>query len=282
MRFNYVLLISLFVGLLFVPAVSAEIIIDVELENYIDSSKSGDDWWFSGDRSATGSANQLLFKDIGNFASLGYIIIDLPGNQGKWADGTVLPTATRITTTYTYDEYTKPVYIYVERDKDLLGTITDTRYTLFFQDWSNHNQNGKKSVTINGVTLYSGEFLSASGSFNQIPWTESSPDVCLYIIGQGNWVYLPYNSNNPMWVMHASAIPWQHHITVTEEPLGYEISLTKEYGSYSFGSTLNIYDADGVLQEGSLTNTDDVYWKPKSLNSAISVVDTQDNEYIYS
>ncbi len=151
MKVTHLLLISLLiVGALFIPAVSAEILIDEHI-NYYE---------FTGGQSTNPSVgygekgsynfNSLYINNIQNLNDISYIVIESPYmgyNEPEFKDWCALPDGRHEMTYNIGEDVSGTGTIVVSRSRDFLGRISNTRVTFFFDSFNIGTLTGNKVLT---------------------------------------------------------------------------------------------------------------------------------------
>jgi hypothetical protein len=133
MKVSYLLLISLLiVGALFVPAVSAEELVNEHLSYYMDTSVSRSEGVTTTGISGVYNFDRIHLKKIENHKNTAYFSLTIDSNQ---ATDTTYMEEGRHTIDYTLLGVTKPCVVYCQHNKNLLGQTTSAVYTIFPQNW---------------------------------------------------------------------------------------------------------------------------------------------------
>lgn len=251
MKVNYVLLISLLiVGVLFIPAVSAEIIIDEEIIDWEDTggtrSMSDKPTQFK-----TSPLNRITFAHIEHHSDTKYVIVTISGN--------VAPEG-RYEITYNLNGKDRPAVKHVIHHRNLLGTVTATRFEIFFDEWDIGFLTGSKSIILSEPFLTVGTHDSIGTSTNDLVWLRPE---------NGKMMRLSYT------MTVVSVREWKNHLTVKDYPINaYEISLEREIDNKAYASTITLLK-DGVTKysNGDSRNINLVYLKNEingiTLNSGV-------------
>ena len=202
-------------------SVSAEIIIDEEISEYEDTGGTRTLVSEAGSF-ATSTLSRLYFYNIANHPDTKYIIVTFSGN--KAAEG-------RYPITYTLNGRTHDAVKYVTHYKDIFGTVTSTRFEIFFDDWDIGTLTGTQYVTF------------SEGLFNIATHDTVTASA-------GNLVWLSPATNRRFTGTYTITVvsikEWRNHLTVSDYPLNsYEIELQRVYGGKSYASTL------AVLKDGT-------------------------------
>src|SRR5690554_6293798 len=210
------LLIAVFMVMLVSPA-SAEIIVDTELSEWVDTTVSGVQKETSGmPRDVVYGGIQ--FADISRDRSLSYIVFEISGNHGIWKDTEESIPNGRHDFEYDFNGKTRPGVLYMARSTNLLGQVTSTKFTIFLNDWNIGTLTGAQYVDL-PFYIYRGRAYTGG----VLP-----PNAYALSPGQCPYPYLPIT------VTEVSGIPWKNQIKISELNNGYEIILNREVDNQPF------------------------------------------------
>ena len=237
-KISLALIILIIVGIC-IPAVSAEPIIDETFEIDLDTSYS-----HSFPRAAVVyqqlDVNKIRFWHIEDYTQMYYIdIVAYPHSTGSWYTGAFLDEG-RYETTYTLGGQTKDAVIYVTKVRDILGTVTSAKFTIFFDDWDIGYLVGAQDVTLGTVLFHSASTYAPESKSDTIQLYGSS-----------------YTNNNGVMAKYdllvTSALTWKNHLDVSlNDDKAYEISLNRNLLLRSSPSTITGYqDGDIVFTNQS-------------------------------
>lgn len=215
-----------------VPAVSAETIIDETFTIDMDTSYS-----HSFPRASTVyqqlDVKKIRFWHIEDFTQMYYVDIVGYPHGGTWPDNAFLAEG-RYETTYTLGGQTKDAVIYVTKNRDILGTVISTKFTIFFDNWDIGELVGAHDVTLGTALFHSGSTDAA---------TSKSDTVQLYGVADygSTGVQAKYD------LLVTSSLTWQNHLNVIlNDDKAYEISLNRNLLTISSPSKITGYQ-DGDL-----------------------------------
>ncbi len=274
MKKKFVLLVFLIVVGICIPVVSAsELILDENLYESVDTSNS---YTYGVDFSAYGAnypITGIRLKDIAKFAEFSYLVIDASGDNGYWREDESYINEGRYDITYEFDGLSHDGAVYVNRYTNLFGTVTLTRYTVFFGEWSIGELTGAQII-----------------DFPFIYYNKSSRDSlgANYDIGlvseQGGCGFAPHKST-PITFTHASGIPWKNKLMVSEESgliPGYRINLTRTFDGKPYSSILEISKDSDVVYFSNKHGTFEDLWFPKTDINKINITSPSEQVYSYS
>ncbi len=255
MKINYVLLISLLiVGVLFIPAVSAETILDEEPTLYEDT---GGTLKYSATESSyyKGGFNRIRLELVETRSIMPYIGVTLDDPRSSQITG--YHAEGRFDITYTVMGQTKPATMHVEYGKNYFGTVTQVRYLIFFEDWDNSGYTGTQYITLS-KSLWSGT-LGPEGS-------ATSSLACMVTSEHSS-----RRSKVPFTITVVSVNDWKNRLIVNDDILhSYEVNLQRVYGGDMYPSEITILKGNStVFYEASASDFSTVY--PKSEMDAIKI-----------
>jgi len=267
MKINHILLISLLIVGIFVPAVSADICYDEDITYYIDSSSKKNEVFTGLDRSDY-LPNHLVFTDIVAYHTLSYIIVDCNGHFQPQMD------TGRHEFEYDFNGQTRPGVVYKSVNTNLLGTITSTRLTIFLNEWDIGNLSGTQCIELPFITKKQTTYIILKG--------DPPHTVYLASVGSGGGPITGVKAHYTV----ASATFWKNHILIenTSGPEGYdgyEITLSRTVDGTAYTSTIKIFKDDIAVNtnfgHGSEFNT----WYPSEDIDKVVVISPFDSTYTY-
>ena len=255
------LLALLLVGALFIPTVSAETIIDDSLTEYLDTSKSEIlDTTSHFEQVQTGYANRFDIKHIENYVSLNYIdVIMKKGTTGSYTITSGLPEGLT-TMSYTFNGQTNEMRVYTTHYKNIFGTITGYKCTLFPQNWNNGGLTGAQTITLSQplVTANARYSSGALPSYTEIRLLDA------YIRSQ---------------TLISGSKHWDNHLIISNDIVdAYEIELIRQIDIPN-PSKITLYDGDTAYFVNN-ANTDIYLVEPISRCSKI-IIDSGTQTYTY-
>lgn len=249
-----------------VPAVSAEIVINEELNVSIDTSVSGTNTYTGSGGSTNPSTPSTLlgFDNIQNHKDLSYIGLEFSGNM--------TPTLNNgeNEATYTLNGVTKPCIVYVSRSTNILGQVTKTKILIFPQNWDVGNLQGYKTVK------FSFPFGNGLGYYNGIV----SQPVPIYLIPD---MYPSGSFRINGYYAIASASIWKNNLIVntTSYPEGYYVSLERIVDGVEYASTLNITKDNIIVVNHNSDNEPYLGWFSKNDIDTIEITNSLDKNFIF-
>ena len=260
------LLILLVVGAIFVPAVSAETIVNEELREYVDTSSTGK-YTGSSVYTYTGYPRNLRFNAIENYPELSYIVVDITGPGPN-----DVPLG-RSEFTYNFNGKNRPGVIYKSQSTNYLGVITSCKLTIFLNDWDIGTLSGPQTIVL---PFYCDKIYSLGAQMSlttpvYLHWDfDGSTDVG--IIGDTTYTV-------------ASSIPWKNDIKVSNtsnEISGYDILLTRTIDDKPYTSTLEISKDSDIIHFSNKHGTSEELWFPKADINKITITSPSEQVYSYS
>ncbi len=260
MKGNYLLLISLLVvGALFVPAVSAEIIINEEMQEFAatavrEALRTVDSY----QGFETGYANTFDIAHIENYTYLNYIdVIVTKRGYEKWISA--LPDGLTVMT-YTLEGRTEEMRVYTTSYKDVFGTITGYKYTLFPQNWDVQGLYGAKRFTLSEplITTQARFKSTVLPTYSNIRMLNSYVNAEILITGSKQW------ANN---------------LIVSEVDGLYTIKLVRN-NERPNPSKISLYNADDIVYFANNANNDIELFEPKERCKKI-VIESGTKTYTY-
>ena len=274
MKVTHLLFISLLiVGLLFVPAVSAnEIIFDEELSEFVDTSKSGIQRIQYTGGVATGGARNIGFEDITKAQTLHYLVFELPTDAGFWLNTTKIEPG-RYDFTYHFNGADRPGVLYLNKKTNALGSVTSTVFTIFLNDWDIGDLTGRQSVTMPFYFHQGTNALSAKPVSHEtnafLYWQKEGDDTWLGLL------------NDPIQVTEVTSINWKHHVTVAEDSLSYYVNVNGFIDGQRYTSQVN-FSKDGELIARYINSGEDLHWAfLKTDINLLEIISPQGTEYAY-
>ncbi len=249
-----VMLISLIALILaaFVPAVSAlEVIYDEPITEYITTSKTGiqtpsiPGTWYGPDH----FGDEIGFWDITKAQDLRYLVIEVPGDQGYWAQG--YPNLRKIDPginefTYYQNGKWRRVVLDLERKTGSSGEVTSTVFTLYFPEWNIGNSKGTVAYSLPMYFTYG--YLPPE---NARISSETNAFVSLGVSDVTGTYFPPLNQ--PIKITEVSGIDWKHHLKVEEHSGIYYIVVNGFIDGQRFTSEVVL--KKGAVIHSNYTNT---------------------------
>src|SRR5690554_1606714 len=142
------------------PAVSANVIIyDRDLQEHIDTSKSGLTTWNEGGP-LYGNIREIRFENITKAQTLSYLIFEIPGDTGWWEPYKNDYIEEGIHNfTYNFNGAERPGVLYLNRKTNSTGKITNTQFTIFLKDWDISGLKGRQTLKM-PFYFWCGEYWS--------------------------------------------------------------------------------------------------------------------------
>ncbi|MDD4389119.1 MAG: carboxypeptidase-like regulatory domain-containing protein, partial [Bacilli bacterium] len=222
------IIVLLFVGLL-IPAVSAEILYDEYISDY---SFTGASYEVVGGISYQGGniMNGLEFPDITKCNDISYIVVE--GKYGSYLDeGQHL-----VEYWFTDDtENRKTAKIYIDHIRNILGSITSTKATIFLYDWEIGDRVGRNEIEFSELILSGNRYYAPSRP-------------------SGMPVYVKSTDNKfPNHKVTISCGQYtQNHITIESTDYDYIIELRRVISGKAYRTNLVAYkDSEEVYFDGS-------------------------------
>jgi len=284
-KISLALIILIIVGILFIPAASAEIIIDESLIDYSDTSHPPS-YALTAYPGADGSDLKpfrlLAFKNIEKQETLGYVIIESTTRRlGYDTDGNLLPTG-RHNITYKLGGVTKPGVIYISRSYDMLGNHLKSRIQFFLNEWDNTGLSGTKyaelSIIIdtNAIAVHQRN----SASFYQ-PVTLAWYGYYSEYYPSG---YYPIAFYRDYKVSMASATAWKTNITVDKTydyAKGYEIYIERTVDDKPYQTTVKYYNNETLVSGSSELGSSIHEWYPVDDINRIEIINPMNKVYTF-
>ncbi len=195
---------------LFVPAVSAEILIDEDFDYYLDS--SGSYSVTSGGGTTTDTQTHLYINKIEEHPTVNYIAVYTTGGSSYPAKG-------RYDVTYTLDSVTKPGVVYIDHSTNALGQIVGARCTFFPYEWDIGTKTGPKIITVNKTfgshTVSGGSYYPTTGLVGAYTVRHEGLTKVMRPNGQMTFTIVSYKD-------------FYNHLTVDNDDLNtYNVQLTR-------------------------------------------------------
>jgi len=212
-----------------------------EMNEWIDTGGQGR-YWSWGATSGTTPVDVLHFSDITRASTLNYVALDVPSAVGSWSEGSH-------PMSYTIGGETRDGVFYVSYSRNALGSITGTRFILFFYDWNIGSLMGAQDVQITPI-LYNASRLYYSNMY------EEDGDHYVRFQGStggkihtGGMKVNNFYSGPRHTVTVSSGIDWANRITISDSYGGSDlnVALQREYGTKAYSSTLDIRSPTGSL-----------------------------------
>lgn len=221
-----------------IPAVSAEIILqDTPLE-YADASRTATQRLFSYSEVTTQQVKSIQFQNIELYDEVSYISIDIAGN--KHAAGEFIAT-------YTLGSYQDTARIYVVHQKNILGQVTHTRFTIFPQNWDASSLSGVKGMVFSDFTFYTDTQCVETGNIDG-GITVGNQNKALATKGARAVVSI------------TAVTKWTNALTVSSDGMIYNINLNRYIDNSAYVSTLTLKKDDTeVFSNTDITDQSLVY-----------------------
>ena len=251
MKVSYLLLISLLVvGALLVPAVSAEEVLNERIDAFVDTSATVKNEY--GSYVGQAAINTVRFNQIENHRQVNYVIL----NGKELPEGT-FPTEGRYEITYTLGGVTKPAVMYISASRNILGSITSFRYTVFFEDWDIGALTGAQEVTLNKSL---GTYRIRKG-----PPSGWGGFIAKYYPGAPGVIYYapPVMAHD---VIISSQNAFENQIVVDLENGLYNIQIFRYLGGKYYKSTLNVKNNDTIVYSNSENIDKSVFFDEGEIN----------------
>lgn len=212
-----------------------------EMSEWIDTGGQGR-YWSWGARAGTTPVDVLHFSDITRANTLNYVALDVPSAVGSWSEGSH-------PMSYTLGGETHDGVFYVSYSRNALGSITGTRFILFFYDWNIGSLMGAQDVRITPI-LYDADRL-----YYYHLYEEDGTHYVRFQSSTGGRIHTGGVKVNDVFsgprytVTISSGIDWTNQITISDRYGGsdLDVALQREYGTKTYGSTLDIRSPSGSL-----------------------------------
>ncbi|MFA5408900.1 MAG: carboxypeptidase-like regulatory domain-containing protein, partial [Bacilli bacterium] len=218
-----------------VPAVSAEVILDQEMAEFEDTggtisvSKSS----HSG---ANSYVNKIYLKNIQDVTDLHYIIFTIDGN-----DGAALSTfpfthkgeSGSWPVSFTLGGQAFDATLYKTYQRNYLGTITATRYAIYFDEWDIGTLTGTQYLQFTEPF-----FWTTADSYIPMPTND-----LIWLDGTSNKKFVDY-----AYTITISCVKdWKNRLIVTSMPGGYDVVLQRQYDAMNYASRLTALKNDASV-----------------------------------
>ncbi len=256
-----------------VSPVSADVIIDEELFEWVDTSGNNTRKGGAGSYNYNSYFDGFYISDVTKARHLSYIVFEISGRYvseglGRWKSTNEVIPVGRHDFTYTFNGVERPGVVYVEQSTNLLGELTKSKFTLFFNNWDIGNLSGGHKITL-PFTIYKGQ-TNSDGSGNG--------DFLITPTGNG---YNYPRSLTTYVIWFVTGIPWKNHIMVSEVNSGYEITLERTFDGEPYTSTVDISHQDVVLHSSTVQGTKETFWYPKTGVDLVKIVSPSHQEYLF-
>lgn len=223
------------VGLLLIPAVSAEVIIDQEMVEFEDTGGT-----ISASKSthygANGYVNKIYLKNIQDVTDLHYIIFTIDGYDGDAPESYVFPHKGEEGSwpvSFTLGGQAFDTTLYKTYQRNYLGTITATRYAIYFDEWDIGTLTGTQYL------LFTDAFFWTTCDRN-IPMPTNN---LIWLDGTANKKFMDY-----AYTITISCVKdWKNRLTVTSTAGGYDVVLQRQYGAINHASRLTALKNDASV-----------------------------------
>jgi hypothetical protein len=218
---------------IFVPAVSAEIIIDDSLQDFEFTGTSGVASPGSGDIcSAYRSVSSIYIYNTENIQNLYYIAFRKNAESG-WS----YPSEGDHAITYTYNGVTKSGTMHVTHIKNLLGTVTSISTTLFFDDWDSAGKTGTQEIKLN-TAMFTVKTRTAGGDVSGV-------GRLFYNCFGGYSPYYAYTEDYSLTI--CSDIDRRVELLVDDDGNTYTVNIIREINGIDYISTLNLLKESATI-----------------------------------
>lgn len=255
--------------LIVAPCTSVPVLYDETVSEYVSTSSQGELYHTSGSNTA-GNWQCLRFTDITKHPDLTYIVIDIAGNQGYWTADSAYMTVGRHDFSYTFNGKTRPGVVYVERSTDALGAVTDTKFTIFLNDWDIGSLTGSQLLPM-PFYIYKGTTCDTGVRTAQAVY----PTGNVYPTGG------PY-PHQKMTVTVSSGILWKNHITIGDTDGGYVVAVNRTVDGAPYTSTLNTSLHGNVIHTSTLHGAAETLWYDKTAIDLVEIISPSGSKYPYS
>lgn len=228
-----------------IPAVSAETLYDETLESYE----------FTGGQSSFSSVNfysqnifpldRLVFREIQKCNDISYIVVESPHKKGNPDWCPLTPGNHEMT--YTLGSYTGTGTINVYKSKNAFGQITNTRITLYFDDWNIGTLTGQQTVyftpSLGNAEIHSSITQGESGD---------SPVIISNRLNE-----FPYKIT----VSCGNHFVNELRIDKFDDGNSIRLIVNRQYGAKSFASNVIVYDGESnlIYNDASAVNLEQVF-----------------------
>jgi len=211
--FITVLLLSLLL-----PGPAAAVSYTNEMSEWIYTGGSGAYTFKEGSTIGAKELSALKFSDITRASTLNYVAFQASGQRTSLAEGSY-------PFSYTLNGETHDGVYYVDFQRNALGGITATRFTLFFYDWNIGTLTGEVVVPTNTTFMTTKRHVEAGIS-----------------ITGDSYVWFEYFPNYQYTSTVSSGIDWKNKITISDNYGGSDlnVALQREYGPTAYASTLSV------------------------------------------
>ena len=255
-----------------IPAVSAETLIDEDMNFGTDTSLDVVRGVIYGGSSEAVSYNYLTFNKIQHQTGLIYFAVDV--------NFPTPPSAANIMShgvhdvDYTINGVTKQGVVYCSHHTNLLNQVTAASFIFFPYDWDIGTATGPAKIKLSKF-LWKGTGKITIGGTGKTAY-----DAC--VIGEtkypGQFVY-PYES---MHIIVTSYKEWRNRLTVSESPGDtYKIDLQRVFDGVGHESTFYIYGNDTVIYQNKQTYNVNTYQQRDDVTHFV-VTDIAGNNFTYS
>lgn len=216
-----------------VPAVSATILYDEEIDDYVFTGESYKIADPGGHLFSTNKVDKIVFKDITQYNSLSYIAIDIVPQEfvSAYPDGTH-----HLEYWYTSNPSVKyPLTATITTTYNLLGQRTNIRIQLFFPEWDIGSLTGTQTIQFSNSLYNCTRYVPGSPA--------SSKNV---YVGGGNLPSHTFTISSGKWT--------KNHITISDNGYDYTINLQRVFGDQHFKSDLVVKLGDTIRYSDSGSN----------------------------
>ena len=277
-------LLLLLACLLVAPvAAESEIVVDEDLFEFVDFSigettqPTGDGFTYNND-----PIKVIRIKDITHFKELSSIVVSVAENGGQWGNGTIMETG-RHDFTYSFNGKTRPGVVYVERFTNVGGTVTQSRFTIFLNDWDIGELTGEQSITLPFSIQYEVGQNRGGGI-----WQGSSLEIMFTGYRYG---FVEYNQV-PKYVRpkvsYSGGVPWRNHLTITKvaegdyaQVPGFSIDLARRIYDLPYTSTLSVLSNSATVFTSTKNGIDESLWYAQTSITDINITSPSGKTYSF-
>ena len=277
-------LLLLLACLLVAPvAAESEIVVDEDLFEFVDFSigettqPTGDGFTYNND-----PIKVIRIKDITHFKELSSIVVSVAENGGQWGNGTIMETG-RHDFTYSFNGKTRPGVVYVERFTNVGGTVTQSRFTIFLNDWDIGELTGEQSITLPFSIQYEVGQNRGGGI-----WRDSSLEIMFTGYRYG---FVEYNQV-PKYVRpkvsYSGGVPWRNHLTITKvaegdyaQVPGFSIDLARRIYDLPYTSTLSVLSNSATVFTSTKNGIDESLWYAQTSITDINITSPSGKTYSF-
>lgn len=259
MKKMFLALITLIIVGMFIPAVSAETIVDEEPIIYEDTGGTLeiDGMSFVYDN----TFDRIRLESVESRPIMPYIGVTVTPDTAK--SMTWVHAEGEYHITYTAMGQTKSATMHVEHSKDFFGNITRARFLIFFDDWDTTGYVGPQYIILS-EPLWNGTSDASNTDTSSLACVSSSINA--------------RRPSAPIIMTVPSVNDWKNRLIVTDDILNsYQINLQRVYGGVTYPSEITILKGNStVFYQASAYDFSTVY-----LKSEIDAIKIQVGSNIY-